>query len=45
VKETDKSQLLEALKFHPNGAQKIGVGIREIKVINCLLINCTYFSE
>uniref|UniRef100_A0A0Q3PPN4 DNA-directed RNA polymerase n=1 Tax=Setaria italica TaxID=4555 RepID=A0A0Q3PPN4_SETIT len=32
VKETDKSQLVEALKFHPNGAQKIGVGVREIKI-------------
>ncbi|CAD6262634.1 unnamed protein product [Miscanthus lutarioriparius] len=28
----DKSQLIEALKFHPRGAEKIGVGVREIKI-------------
>ncbi|CAL5069467.1 unnamed protein product [Urochloa decumbens] len=28
----DKSQLVEALKFHPKGAEKIGVGVREIKI-------------
>jgi len=31
--EPDKSKLIEALKFHPRGAEKIGVGVREIKVI------------
>jgi len=31
--ESDKSKLIEALKFHPRGAEKIGVGVREIKVI------------
>ncbi|XP_066348973.1 DNA-directed RNA polymerase IV subunit 1-like isoform X2 [Miscanthus floridulus] len=32
VMEPDKSQLIEALKFHPRGAEKIGVGVREIKI-------------
>jgi DNA-directed RNA polymerase IV subunit 1 len=31
--EPYKSQLVEALKFHPKGAEKIGVGVKEIKVI------------
>jgi len=31
--EPDKSLLVEALKFHPKGAEKIGVGVKEIKVI------------
>jgi hypothetical protein len=39
--EPDKSQLIEALKFHPRGAEKIGVGVREIKVI----INDACFFE
>uniref|UniRef100_A0A0E0DHF6 DNA-directed RNA polymerase subunit n=1 Tax=Oryza meridionalis TaxID=40149 RepID=A0A0E0DHF6_9ORYZ len=32
VTEQDKSCLIEALKFHPRGYDKIGVGIREIKI-------------
>ncbi|KAF8702518.1 hypothetical protein HU200_032899 [Digitaria exilis] len=32
VTDPDKSQLIEALKFHPKGTEKIGVGVREIKV-------------
>ncbi|XP_020394615.1 DNA dependent RNA polymerase D largest subunit isoform X2 [Zea mays] len=32
VAEPDKSQLIEALKFHSRGAEKIGVGVREIKI-------------
>ncbi|XP_015696685.1 DNA-directed RNA polymerase IV subunit 1-like [Oryza brachyantha] len=32
VTEQDKSCLKEALKFHPRGYDKIGVGIREIKI-------------
>ncbi|CAL5015352.1 unnamed protein product [Urochloa decumbens] len=32
VMDPDKSQLVEALKFHPKGAEKIGVGVREIKI-------------
>ncbi|XP_074583265.1 DNA-directed RNA polymerase IV subunit 1 isoform X1 [Curcuma longa] len=30
--EKDKSSLMEALKYHPKSAEKIGSGIREIKV-------------
>ncbi|KAL6882669.1 hypothetical protein ACP4OV_011359 [Aristida adscensionis] len=32
VMETDKSHLIEALKFHPKGDEKIGAGVREIKI-------------
>uniref|UniRef100_J3M0K5 DNA-directed RNA polymerase subunit n=1 Tax=Oryza brachyantha TaxID=4533 RepID=J3M0K5_ORYBR len=32
VTEQDKSCLIEALKFHPRGFDKIGAGIREIKI-------------
>ncbi|CAO2043399.1 unnamed protein product [Urochloa humidicola] len=32
VMDSDKSQLIEALKFHPKGAEKMGVGVREIKI-------------
>jgi len=32
VMEPDKSLLVEALKFHPKGAEKIGVGVKEIKI-------------
>ncbi|XP_025823410.1 DNA-directed RNA polymerase IV subunit 1 isoform X4 [Panicum hallii] len=32
VMEPYKSQLVEALKFHPKGAEKIGVGVKEIKI-------------
>lgn len=32
VMEPDKSRLIEALKFHPRGYEKIGAGIRYIKI-------------
>ncbi|XP_039826361.1 DNA-directed RNA polymerase IV subunit 1-like isoform X3 [Panicum virgatum] len=32
VMEPDKSLLVKALKFHPKGAEKIGVGVKEIKI-------------
>ncbi|KAJ1272495.1 hypothetical protein BS78_06G206000 [Paspalum vaginatum] len=32
VMEPDKSKLIEALRFHPRGVEKIGVGVREIKI-------------
>ncbi|WVZ86784.1 hypothetical protein U9M48_033517, partial [Paspalum notatum var. saurae] len=32
VMEPDKSKLIEALRFHPRGGEKIGVGVREIKI-------------
>jgi len=31
--EPDKSRVVEALKCHPKGAEKIGVAVKEIKVI------------
>lgn len=32
VVELDKSRVIEALRFHPRGREKIGVGIRDIKI-------------
>jgi hypothetical protein len=31
--EPEKTHLMEALKFHPKGDEKMGVGIREFKVV------------
>jgi hypothetical protein len=31
--EPEKRHLMEALKFHPRGDEKMGVGIREFKVV------------
>ncbi|XP_062184129.1 DNA-directed RNA polymerase IV subunit 1 isoform X2 [Phragmites australis] len=38
VVEPDKAHLIEALKFHPRGDEKIGVGVREIKVVTVIVI-------
>ncbi|KAM0862551.1 hypothetical protein ACQ4PT_045199 [Festuca glaucescens] len=32
VTELDKSRIIEALRFHPRGHEKIGAGIRDIKI-------------
>ncbi|XP_044436912.1 protein DCL homolog, chloroplastic-like [Triticum aestivum] len=32
VVELDKSRVIEALRFHPRGHEKIGAGIRDIKI-------------
>ncbi|KAM0906937.1 hypothetical protein ACQ4PT_016468 [Festuca glaucescens] len=36
VTELDKSRIIEALRFHPRGHEKIGAGIRDIKDLACV---------
>jgi Protein of unknown function (DUF3223) len=32
VSEPDRSSLIEALTYHPRGGEKIGIGVKAIKV-------------